>query len=304
MQELKDLKHFLKHVGGSKPLEDDLDIRLITDTDHKRYYFEAFRHRIYVISLYTSVHFNPDATSAVLNSDRPFLFFKMPYQVVSTEGTPFGATSFYVAFTEVFLAKSKFLPALIANMPFLQLDQAMPFELEPKEAVLLRCIFDQMLAEYVDQKSGYIDMIATYLQVYLLQIKRIYERQYGCAQPAVTAGTLNDLAIAGRFQRLLDDFFKEIDATTTSRNIAYYADKLAIHPNHLNAAVKRATGKTAHKLLHEHLLAIAKMLLSQTRLTAKEIAYQLTFKEPAHFANFFKKYTATTPMQFRQLSSK
>ncbi|MEJ7665538.1 MAG: helix-turn-helix domain-containing protein [Hymenobacter sp.] len=87
---------------------------------------------------------------------------------------------------------------------------------------------------------------------------------------------------------MLDDFFKGMDATTTSRNLAYYADKLAIHPNHLNAAVKRATGKTAHELLHEHLLAIAKMLLSQTRLSAKEIAYQLAFKEPAHFANFFK----------------
>jgi len=303
MQELKDLKHFLKHVGGSKPLEDDLDIRLKTDTDHERHYFKAFRHRIYVISLYTSVHFNPDATSAVLNSDRPFLFFKMPYQVVSTEGTPFGATSFYVAFTEVFLAKSKFLPALIANMPFLRLDRAMPFELEPKEAVLLRGIFDQMLAEYVDQKSGRIDMIIAYLQIYLLQIRRIYERKYESTQTGLNAGNLNDLAITGQFQHLLDVFFKEMDATTSSRSIAYYAGKLAIHPNHLNAAVKRATGKTAHEMLHEHLIVLAKILLSQTRLTCKEIAYQLSFNEPAHFTSFFKKYTDNTPLQFRQLAN-
>lgn len=303
MLELKGLKQFFKHVGGFNLLEDDLAIRLLDEIDYA-HDFGMFRHQIYAISVYTAVRFNPLATSPVLNSDKPILFFKIPYQVLSAESTPFGATSFYVAFTEAFLAKSKFLPALIADMPFLRLGQEIPFELEPEEASLLRGTFDQLLAEYTGTKSGRIDMIATHLQVYLLQIKRIYERQYGGAQPVVTAGSLNDLAIAGRFQRLLDDFFKEMDATTTSRNIAYYADKLAIHPNHLNAAVKRATGKTAHELLHEHLLALAKMLLSQTRLTAKEIAYQLAFKEPAHFANFFKKYTATTPMQFRQLSSK
>lgn len=302
MLELKNLKQFLRHVGGLSPLEDDLDIRLLNGMEYA-HDFAMFRHQIYAVSVYTAVNFNPLATSPVLNSGKPMLFLKTPYQVLSAENTPFGATSFYVAFTEAFLAKSKFLPAFVADMPFLRLGRGAPVELEPEEVSLLRGTFDRMLAEHTSGKSSRTDLIAAYLQVYLLQIRRIYERQHGYAPPKVTGGTLPNLAIAERFQRLLDDFFKEREATTTSRSIGYYADKLAIHPNHLNAAIKRATGKTAHELVQERLLAIAKLLLSQTRLTAKEIAYQLAFREPAHFANFFKRHTTTTPLQFRRLSS-
>ncbi len=301
MLEAKDLKQFFRHVGGPHPLEDDLDIRL-KEADGEGPWFQPFRHRIYLIAVYTAVHFNPAATSPVLNSAKPILFFKLPYQILAAEGTPCGASCFYVAFTEAFLTKRPFLAASIADMPFLRLDQATPFELEPEEAAVLKSTFDQLLAEYQGSKSGRLDLISTYLQLYLLQIRRIYERHYRGTPPPANAGTPNDLAIAGEFKHLLDAFFQELDAST-SRNVAYYADKLALHPNYLNAAVKRATGKTAHELLHEHLIALAKMLLGQTRLTVKEIAYQLSFNEPAHFANFFKRYTATTPRQFRQLAS-
>jgi AraC family transcriptional activator of pobA len=68
----------------------------------------------------------------------------------------------------------------------------------------------------------------------------------------------------------------------------------------LDEALKQATGRTAHALVHEHLLRMAQALLVQTSLSIKEIAYQLEFNEPAHFTNFFKKYTQQTPLQFRQ----
>ncbi|AMJ66022.1 hypothetical protein AXW84_11710 [Hymenobacter sp. PAMC 26628] len=300
VQEVKDLKQFFKHVGGPQPLEDDLDIRR-KEADGEEHCFQTFRHRIYLISVYTSVHLNPVATSSVLNLAKPILFFKLLYQILSAGGTPRGATCFYVAFTEAFLAKCSFLAALIADMPFLRLDRATPFELEPEETAVLKSTFDQLLAEYQGSKRGRLGLISTYLQLYLLQIRRIYERHH-CGTPSpANAGTPNDLAIAGEFKRLLDAFFKAPD-TGTNRSVAFYADKLALHPNYLNAAVKRATGKTAHELLHEHLIALAKMLLSQTRLTVKEITYRLSFREPAHFANFFKRHTATTPRQFRQLA--
>ncbi|MEJ7665539.1 MAG: hypothetical protein WKG07_41455 [Hymenobacter sp.] len=91
------------------------------------------------------------------------------------------------------MAKSKFLPALLADMPFLRLSQGIPLELEPEEASLLRGTFDQLLAEYTGTKSGRIDMITTYLQVYLLQIRRIYER------PARVCATRSDRGHAERF---------------------------------------------------------------------------------------------------------
>ncbi len=299
MQELRDLKQFFRHVGGVSSPEDDFDIRILEQNINTGHNFDVFRHRIYLIIVYTSVYVNPEALSPVLNSSQPFLFLKVPFQILSTENTPILASGFYIAFTESFLAKYNFLSSMVSEMPYLHLDGAFPFEIEPNEANLLRITFDQMLSEYQSNLTGRAIMIATYLQVYLLQIRRIYESQNKSSQSPSDSGILNDLAIATRFRLLLDAFFKEVDDTAAKRTIAYYAEKLAMHPNYLNAALKRATGKTAHELLHEHLIAMAKNLLSQTSLTVKEIAYQLSFNDPAHFTNFFKRYTSTTPIQFR-----
>lgn len=83
-------------------MEDDLDIRLLDAPDYVPE-FELFRHRIYVLSVYPSGHFKPEATSPVLTVNKPFLLFKMPYQVLSVESTPFSGKGFYVAFTEEFV---------------------------------------------------------------------------------------------------------------------------------------------------------------------------------------------------------
>jgi AraC-like DNA-binding protein len=64
--------------------------------------------------------------------------------------------------------------------------------------------------------------------------------------------------------------------------------------------LKKQTGKTAQEHIHSALLGAAKILLVQTDLSMKEIAYRLSFKEPAHFANFFKKLEKVTPLQYRK----
>ena len=81
---------------------------------------------------------------------------------------------------------------------------------------------------------------------------------------------------------------------------SFYADKLTVHPNHLNAVVKRITAKTATAIIQDQLIISAKSLLRQTNLSAKEIAFRLHFTEPTHFNSFFKKATTFTPQQYRE----
>lgn len=78
-----------------------------------------------------------------------------------------------------------------------------------------------------------------------------------------------------------------------------FATQLSIHVNHLNKALKDATGKSTSEHISDRVLQEAKALLRHTDWNVSEIGYSLGFQEPAHFNNFFKKKTQLTPRTFR-----
>jgi AraC family transcriptional activator of pobA len=93
---------------------------------------------------------------------------------------------------------------------------------------------------------------------------------------------------------LLEEHFRK------QRLLGFYAEKLAMTPDRLNDIVKRATGVTAGHLIRQRVLTEAKRQLVFTTLPIHEIAYDLTFSDPSHFARFFRKQTGTTPQAFRE----
>lgn len=97
-----------------------------------------------------------------------------------------------------------------------------------------------------------------------------------------------------RFNTLLEENY------TALRKITDYAERLNLSPNHLSAAIKKITGKTAGELIHHRLILEAKRLLLHSDSTAKEIAYQLNFSDPPYFTRFFKSHTGYSPELFRQ----
>ena len=95
-------------------------------------------------------------------------------------------------------------------------------------------------------------------------------------------------------RRLVEAHFRK------ERQLDFYADKLAMTPDRLNDTVKRATGVTAGHLIRQRVLTEAKRQLVFTQLAIHEIAYDLSFSDPSHFARFFRKQTGTTPQAFRE----
>ena len=83
------------------------------------------------------------------------------------------------------------------------------------------------------------------------------------------------------------------------RQLSFYAGKLAMMPGRLNDHVKRAAGVTAGHLIRQRVLTEAKRQLVFTSQPIHEIAYDLAFSDPSHFARFFRKQTGTTPHEFR-----
>ena len=94
-------------------------------------------------------------------------------------------------------------------------------------------------------------------------------------------------------RKLVEENFRK------ERHLDFYAEKLAMTADRLNDHVKRATGVTAGHLIRQRVLTEAKRALVFTNQPIHEIAYDLAFSDPSHFARFFRKQTGTTPHEFR-----
>jgi AraC family transcriptional activator of pobA len=94
-------------------------------------------------------------------------------------------------------------------------------------------------------------------------------------------------------RKLIEEHFQ------TERQLAFYADKLAMTIDRLNDHVKRAIGVTAGHLIRQRVLTEAKRQLVFTNQPINEIAYELAFSDPSHFARFFRKHTGSAPHEFR-----
>ena len=94
-------------------------------------------------------------------------------------------------------------------------------------------------------------------------------------------------------KRLVEDNFRK------ERQIGFYASVLAMTADRLNDHVKRAAGVTAGHLIRQRVLTEAKRELVFTGRPIHEIAYELGFADPSHFARFFRKQTDMSPQDFR-----
>ena len=100
---------------------------------------------------------------------------------------------------------------------------------------------------------------------------------------------------------LLRDFKNLVDRRFHQwHKVLDYASEINISPKHLSHSVKSLTGKTAKEIIQDRLVLEAKRSLLHTRLSVKEVAYQLGFEEPLHFSSFFKHQVGISPSDFRQ----
>jgi len=100
-------------------------------------------------------------------------------------------------------------------------------------------------------------------------------------------------ATVAHLRTLVDEFFRK------ERLLGFYAEKLGMTVDRLNDHVKRSTGVTAGHLVRQRVLTEAKRQLVFTTQPIQEIAAELAFADPSHFARFFRKATGTTPHEFR-----
>ncbi|WP_293952087.1 MULTISPECIES: helix-turn-helix domain-containing protein [unclassified Sphingobacterium] len=84
------------------------------------------------------------------------------------------------------------------------------------------------------------------------------------------------------------------------KDVQYYADQLFISNKYLIQVVKRASGKTPHEIIDEHVLKEAYVLLGNPEKTISEISYEIGFNSISAFGRFFKKYATLSPSEYRK----
>ncbi|NIJ54559.1 helix-turn-helix domain-containing protein [Dyadobacter arcticus] len=295
MKTITTLPDYCRHINIPPPKYAFFDIRRFEDKTKTENAKQApFRHEFYAVALRHAGK-NKEVNGQPLQAD---LFFNSPYQTVSWDVLP-DWKGWYIMFGQDFLVMNPAWKNFILDFPFFRLDQSIPFDLSADDMVFVTQIFERIFDEYVSDRADKFLHIQTYTQLLLILTKRYFNQSH-FDQVSKQASRTADILLVSRFQSLIETAMTAETAGAEIRQTSFYANTLRIHPNHLNAVVKRITGSTATNLIQNQLTISAKSLLQQTTLSAKEIAFRLHFSEATHFNAFFKKRTGLTPRQYRE----
>jgi len=99
-----------------------------------------------------------------------------------------------------------------------------------------------------------------------------------------------------QLRRITDYVESLVDPAPTLTQLAQLCE---ISPRHLRRAFRQTTGRAISAYVRDARLQKARSLLSETRLSLKEIAYRLGFASPSSFSIAFSKATGSTPKIFR-----
>lgn len=169
------------------------------------------------------------------------------------------------------------------------------FPLSESEALEVESIFRRMCVALSSEYSYKYDQIRTYL----LELFHCGQR----LQPDLRLYSRHRASdrIASLFLELLERQFplEAPELRLMLRSASEYADRLAVHVNHLNKTLKETTGQTTTELIARRVLQEAKILLSHTDWSISQVSDSLGFAEVAHFSTFFKRRQLMSPLAFR-----
>jgi AraC family transcriptional regulator, transcriptional activator of pobA len=147
------------------------------------------------------------------------------------------------------------------------------------------------LKHAVDRHSK--TLIVSNIELFLNYCVRFYDRQF------ITRETVHK-GILERFEKLLYDYFTSDKPQTIGLpSVNWCAGQLHLSPNYFGDLVKKETGKSALDYIQSRVINVAKEKMFDTNKSVSEIAYELGFKYPSHFARFFKKQVGHSPHEYR-----
>jgi len=216
---------------------------------------------------------------------------KIPYHYVPQDEEQSG---YFCVFTDAFLMPGK-SGVVLENLPIFQPGGYPVFQLSDGQAEELSVLYRKMFTELSSDYAFKYDLLRNYLLELIHYGQKL--QPLSSLHPTHNAAT----RVASLFIELLERQYpiESLHQQVGLRTAKDYADRLAVHVNHLNKVLKESTGKTTTEIIGDRIIQEAKILLKQTNWSISEIAWCLGFEEIAHFSNFFRKHTSVSPNGFR-----
>jgi AraC family transcriptional regulator, transcriptional activator of pobA len=261
--------------------------------NHKHTAMPYNRRAYYKISIISGRN-RAEYADKVVDIEKNALLFatpRIPYNWLPQDDQQFG---YFCIFTEEFLIKNK-SGVVLDDLPIFQPGGYPIFQLDDESAEEITAIFRKMHQELSSDYIYKYDLMRNYV----LEVIHYGQK----LQPASVLYPTHSASarISSLFIELLERQFpiESPGQKLLLRTARDYAERLAVHVNHLNKVLKENLGKTTTDIIGNRIAQEAKSLLKQTDWNISEIAYSLGFEEVAHFSNFFKKQTRLSPIQFR-----
>lgn len=166
-----------------------------------------------------------------------------------------------------------------------------PFVLLPAKQIVDFNYFTQSLQNEIEQKAyNYRAQIFHLFQTLLLKVERLKQEQENDFVEKIDQHFI-----------LAMNFKRQVEANIQSfLSVEQYSQLLGVSSKKLTALSKQFLKDTPANIVHQRKILEAKRLLSNQKISIKEIAYSLGFDQPTYFTKYFKKHTGLTPKQFIQ----
>ncbi len=167
---------------------------------------------------------------------------------------------------------------------------------EKERQIVTDCLskIEYELQQSVDKHSK--KLIVSNIELFLNYCTRFYDRQF-ITRDKVHQGILE------RFETLLNEYFETDKPQITGLpSVGECAKELHLSAGYFGDLIKKETGQSAQEYIQAKVINVAKERIFNIDRSISEIAYELGFKYPQHFARLFKQKTGCTPNEYRNLN--
>jgi len=204
--------------------------------------------------------------------------------------------AYLITLSEEFL-KTNVHKDIFLEFPFLLAETVPPQALNRENFEEIEVLYKQILKEYKGDSKFKYKLIGNLFVVLLLKIKESFWFDYYPLEEGSRSSQ-----IVKTFKESLESHYRDL-ADGKVQSILQPQDYAAIQnlsANYLGEVIKSKTGKSISSWIAEKSVSQAKALLKNLGISIKEIGHQLGYSEAAHFTNFFKKNTGTSPSKYRE----
>jgi AraC-like DNA-binding protein len=167
---------------------------------------------------------------------------------------------------------------------------------ERERKIVLDCFskIEYELEHAIDNHSK--RLIVSNIELFLNYCVRFYDRQF------ITRDNVHK-GILERFESLLNGYYQSDKPQTIGLpSVSYCASELNLSAGYFGDLIKKETGKTAQDYIQSKVIDVAKEKIFDHTKSVSQVAYELGFKYPQHFARLFKQWVGQSPNEYRMMN--